>query len=104
MKKYYRLYKKSRKQKKYNEFKSSNSKLFTNRQVKIIKARIERVNANSVMMYGEYNAKRLSSYPCINNDITSKGICAYCEIETDVIHFDDDVSLCESCASEHNLI
>ncbi len=95
------FYKKRIKQKKYNEFKKSDGKLFTKGQIERIKDRIERVNANFVMLYGEHNAKRLSSYP---NGITSKGICAYCEIETEIIHFDDDVSLCENCAEEHNLI
>ncbi len=101
MKKFYR---KRIKQKKYNAFRKSDRKLFTEKQVEKIKERIERVNTNFVLNYGEHNAKRLSTYPCINNGITSKGICAYCEIETDVIHFDDDVSLCGDCAEQHNLI
>ncbi len=101
MKKFYR---KRIKQKKYNEFKNSSGKLFTEKQIEKIKKRIEKVNTNLVSLYGKHNAKRLSTYPCINNGIISKGICAYCEIETDVIHFDDDVSLCEYCASQYNLI
>ncbi len=105
MKKYYRLYKsRNRKQKKYNEFKNSGNKLFTKGQVERIKERILLVDAIFQQVHGKQNAKRLSSYPCINNGIIDKGICTYCGIDTDLIHFDDVVSLCENCASEHNLI
>ncbi len=104
MKKYYRVYNRNRKQKKYNEFKRSNVNLFTEVQLEKIKRRILKVKAISILTYGDHNAKRLSTYPNIYNGITSKGICAYCDYNGDVIHFDDDVSLCENCASENNLI
>ncbi len=117
MKRYYRNYKKGIRQKKYNEFKNSVSTLFTVRQVEffkhqiskeqrvqVVKDRIHKSKSILVSQVGEFNAKRLLTYPCFGNGITFEGVCAYCEIETNVIHFDDDVSLCEKCASQKNLI
>ncbi len=103
MKRYYRNYKNRKKQKKYNEFKDS-TKMFTDHQIEIIKNRIEKVKAILIMEVGEYNAKRLSTYPRINNGITHKAVCANCKTYTDLIRFDNETSLCENCAKQHNLI
>ncbi len=104
MKRYYSNYKNRKKQKKYNEFKDLGIKLFSEKQIEIIKNRIKKAEAILIMEVGKYNAHRLSTYPCINNGITHKAPCANCKIYTDLIRFDDETSLCENCAKQHNLI
>ncbi len=99
----YGSYKKRKKQKKYSEFKSG-TKLFSEKQIEIIKNRIRRAHAILEMEVGAYNAKRLLTYPCINNGITHKGACACCKEKKDLIRFDNDTSLCKKCAYHYSLI
>ncbi len=74
MKRLYRNYKKSKRQRKYNEFKNS-SKIFSESQVnqlmkrinaEDIKKRIGKINAIQVMQFGERIAERLATYPNVN--------------------------------------
>lgn len=103
MKRYKRQQRDFRKQKKYNSFKNE-IKLFTEKQIDSIRNRISKIQTILEMELGQHNAKRLLDYPCINNGIKHKGICVACGLEKDLIHFDDDASICKNCAIFKNLI
>ncbi len=64
---------------KYNEFKNSKRNLFTDRQVKNIKARIGKA-------------------------VTTEVKCFICREVKKCIHYDDYHRICDGCASSANLI
>ena len=67
------------------------------------KERIKHSLTRSKSIYGEFNANRLRTYP---NALSIKfdGECMKCKTSDKLYHFDNDVHLCENCASDNGLI